>query len=147
MEVARWKVPLIIYAIVCSLWIATALRTTIIEFKYIALLVYDLIPLLGVLELCKVEGCSLLRLSNGYALFGDESSIASAVPSASISPQPSQSQLKALVNVSSPYSQILKFKGSKILKVRLKIANSILYELIEQKLCPSPCYELFRNVY
>ena len=31
----------------------------------------DLIPLLGVLELCEVKGGSLLRLSTGYTLFGD----------------------------------------------------------------------------
>ena len=56
------------------------------QIKIHGILECDLIPLLGVLELCEIEGGSLLRLSNGYALFGDVSTIASAVSSASTSP-------------------------------------------------------------
>ena len=43
---------------------------------------WDLISLLGVLELCEVEGGFLRRLSNGYTLLRDVSSVASAVPPA-----------------------------------------------------------------
>ena len=42
----------------------------------------DLMPLLGFIELCEIERGSLLWLFNGYTLFGNVSSIASAVPSA-----------------------------------------------------------------
>ena len=41
----------------------------------------DLTLLLGVMELCLIKEGSLLRLSYGYMLFGDVSSIASAAPS------------------------------------------------------------------
>ena len=84
----------------------------------------DLIPLLGVLELCEIEGGSLLRLSNGYTLFGDVSFIASAVPSVLTSPQPFQSQLDPLINGSPHYPQIRNLKGSKPLRARVKLANS-----------------------
>ena len=80
----------------------------------------DLIPLLGVLELCEIEGGSLLRLSNGYTLFEDVSFIASAVPSALASPQPSLSQLYPLINGSPHYPQIRRLKGSKPLKARIQ---------------------------
>ena len=82
-----------------------------------------LIPLLGILELCEIEGGSLLRLSNGYTLFGDVSFIASAVPSALMSPQPSQSQLDPPINGSPHYPQIRDLKGSKPLKARVKFTN------------------------
>ena len=58
----------------------------------------DLISLLGVLELCEIEGGSLLRLSNGHTLFEDVSFIASAVLTALTSLQPFQSQLDLLIN-------------------------------------------------
>ena len=83
----------------------------------------DRISLLGALELCEVEGGSLLRLSNGYALFGGVRSIASAVPSALTSPQPAVSQLEPLINAKPHYPQIRALKGSKSLKARVKSTN------------------------
>ena len=83
----------------------------------------DLIPLLDVLELCEIEGGLLLLLSNGYALFGDVSFIASAVPSALTNPQLSQSKLDPLINGSSHYPQICKLKGSKLLRALVNGTN------------------------
>ena len=83
----------------------------------------DLDPLLGVLKLCEIDGGSLLQLSNGYTLFGDLSSIASAVRSASTSPQSSQSQLDPLVTGSSNYPQIHKLKDSKHLRACVNGTN------------------------
>ena len=82
-----------------------------------------LIPLLGVLELCEIEGGSLLWLSNGYTLFGDVNFIASAVPSASTSSQSSQSQLNLLVNGSPHHPQICKLKCSRPLRARVTGTN------------------------